>query len=215
MGKWRWIAGALLLALCLCLAVYLAHAWFRNTVIYHFYQAEFAVVGVAPGDTVPKKGRVITRTGFRRRGAAVVLPFPMPLYPGARVQGVNISEFRNSSGDAVVPHVIVLMSTSDPEARVLDYYMRSWQEFRPSHLKLRSSTIYPKGAPQGTPHFVTTQERQHVRADVDVQCGAAWKVVDGPLFQQYLAGKAEPQLAPGGRRATEIMLWVPRSGDAR
>ncbi len=198
------------LALALGLTAYLGYVKFREVSRSLRGQISSAMLGISPGEVIPREGRVIRE--LKREGVGFDLPFPIFLYPGARIQGVNISTFRNSSGDAVVAHALILMSTGDAEEEVIGYYMTHWRHFQPRHLKLKFSAIYPKAVAQTTCHGVSTEERQRVEASADIQSGPALRAMDDAVFFQYLMGKGGQQLAPGMQKVTEVMLWVPLHG---
>ncbi len=140
-------------------------------------------------------------------------PFPLVLYPGARVQGLSVSIFENASGEAEVMHAIVLMGTDDPEDVVIDYYLTAWAEFGPKRLKPTPSTLYHDPAPPILEHTLITEQRDRVVASVDIQRGPAFPVMDDITYVRYLRGEADPAFDVSAPDATEIWLWVPLHGE--
>ena len=211
--NWRWITIAGVLMIVLGIGGYI---WFqfemkRGREALANFSFPGAVLGIRAGDVVPSEGRVIDSVTMAE--TTFLPPFPLVLYPGARVQGLNVSTFDNSSGEAEVMHAIVLMSTDDPEDVVIDYYLTAWAEFGARRLEPTPSTLYYDSAPPILEHTLITEQRDRVVASVDIQRGPAFPVMDDITYIRYLSGEADPALDPSAPDATEIWLWAPLHGE--
>lgn len=203
-----WIAVTII---CLTLALltvgyYLVRRAFVARAV-DLFRAEMgsALIGVQPGDTVPKQGRVIREMPGPDKDLKLIVP--IGLYPGARVQAIHLQmSDRNST-------LYVIMESKDPPSQVVSYYSRLWRDLEPK-FRHRDSLLY-EDLVQGIGADLVLVGSP--RPDDDVGCaeiarGPTIRQMSNAEFYQWTMGKVRLSLEKPRRETTEIDLMVPVSG---
>jgi len=157
------------------------------------------------GDQIPAQGRTIRTVVVQ--GEIVTLDAPLPLYPGALVQGVLCIAQKTG------PEFYVLLATNDPEEKVLDYYSKAWRGLRVyGSDPQRPSLLYGRRAPTVTGQSLTVRTgKMDYVPEVNVQRGPAIQPMDEQQYAQALFDKTSLSLQPGGSTMTAIQVIVPAS----
>jgi hypothetical protein len=180
--------------------------------IHRFYRAleevgpAGALLGIRSGGRVPSQGSILRSLRLPPDPPYTPVPeVPIPLYPGALVQGVTMGASAMEQGDTVIS---VLLGTDDSEEDVLNYYATAWAGLPVVRLKPGPSILYMQVVPAITEQSLVVKSGSLEMPSVSVQRGPAIEPMGTSRYARCLHGKERMPLDPSGKAMTEIWLML-------